>query len=367
MKKHWIYGLIFLVSLSLDAQEKDNASSYIELQYFYGTIIEHAPELKPIIQAHPTGFLFSWNKKKLNDSQFGHAFNFPDVGFSISYQDFKTEILGEVYAAYAHYNFYLLDRNSKQNLKLSSGFGLGYASSPFDKIENSKNWAIGSTFVASVFLKLNYDHQYLIDQFGVNAGFSLIHYSNGSFKAPNLGVNTVAATVGINYNFDPIRSAPDRTIIKEELNSKFKINAVLRGGVNESLVNGSGLYPFVTLSGFVDKQLTYVSTISFGTDLFFSSFLKDYIEWDNIQKGTPEESADWKRIGLFAGYEMNMEHFSVLAQIGYKVYYPYEYVSRIYERFGFRKRFNAHFYADLTLKINMFRAEGLEFGFGYRF
>lgn len=366
MIKKLIYSFILCFCFLVNAQEK-KPSSYIELNYFYGNIIEHSPELAPIIQAHPSGFLFSWNKKKLDDSKFGHAFNFPDFGFSASYHDFKTETLGEVFAAYAHYNFYLLNRNSKHQLKLSSGFGLGYATSPFDKVDNSKNWAIGSTFVASAFLKLSYDHQYLIDNFGLNAGFSLIHYSNGSFKAPNLGVNTVAANIGINYNFDEYQSAPEKNIIKEEINDKFKFNLALRAGINESLVNGSGLHPFVTLSAFTDKKLTYVSTISFGADFFFSTFLKDYIEWNNIQEGVPDETADWKRVGIFAGYEMNMEHFSVLGQIGFKVYYPYEYVSRIYERFGFRKRFNEHLYADLTLKINMFRAEGLEFGIGYRF
>jgi len=94
--------------------------------------------------------------------------------------------------------------------------------------------------------------------------------------------------------------------------------------------------------------------------------MKDYIEWNNLQEDIPNETSDWKRVGIFVGYELNMEQFSVLGQIGYNVYYPYDYVSRIYERFGFRKHFNEHLFADLTLKINMFRAEGLEFGIGYR-
>ena len=62
-----------------------------------------------------------------------------------------------------------------------------------------------------------------------------------------------------------------------------------------------------------------------------------------------------------------MEHFSIITEIGAHVYYPYDYVSQVYERFGFRKRFGEHFLADLTLKINLFRAEGLEFGIGYQF
>ena len=366
MKKH-IYILFLFGFLFANAQE-NKSSSYVDFNYFYGNIIEHAPELKPIIQAHPTGFIFSWNKKKLGDSKFERTFNYPDFGFTASYTNFHTDALGEVYSLYAHYNFYLLNRNNKTQLKLTTGFGLGYATSPFDKETNSKNWVIGSKIVAAVYLKLAYERQYLIGNFGVNAGFSLLHYSNASFNVPNLGINTVAATVGVNYNFDEEISAPERGLeaIAYQKN-KIRFGAAFRTGFNESLINNSGLFPFYTFTAFAEKKLSYTSTVSFGADLFLSTFMKGYIEWNNIQEGVPNQTDDWKRVGVFAGYELNMERFSVVGQIGYNVYYPYDYVSRIYERFGFRKHFNDHFFADLTLKINMFRAEALEFGVGYRY
>ncbi|MFK5878442.1 MAG: acyloxyacyl hydrolase [Flavobacteriaceae bacterium] len=359
--------IIVVFSFFFGFSQEKKESSYIDFNYFYGNIIEHAPELKPIIQAHPTGFIFSWNKKKLGNSKFERTFNYPDFGLTASYQNFHTDVLGEVFSIYAHYNFYLLNRNSKNQLKLTSGFGLGYATSPFDKETNSKNWAIGSKFVASVYLKLMYERQYLFDNFGVSAGFTMLHYSNGSFSVPNLGINTVAATVGVNYNFDEVTSTLDRNLeIVAYQKNPIRFGAAFRTGFNESLINGSGLYPFYTFTAFAEKKLSYTSTVSVGTDLFLSTFMKNYIEWDNIQQGTPNETADWKRVGIFVGYELNMEQFSVIGQVGYNVYYPYDYVSSVYERFGFRKYFGNHFFTDLTLKINMFRAEALEFGIGYR-
>jgi len=364
MKKR-LYILFLLLPVLGFSQENENLY-YLEFNYFYGTVIEHAPQLKPIIQAHPTGFIFSWNKKNTSDSKFARTFNFPDFGFSASHTNFHTTTLGEVYSLYAHYNFYLLPRNYKNQLKLTSGFGLGYANAPFDKETNSKNWAIGSKFVASVYLKLAYDRQYLIDNFGVNAGLSLLHYSNASYNSPNLGINTIAASIGVNYNFEEQTTAPDRALKPPYEKNPIKFGASFRFGYNESLINGSGLFPFYTFSAFAEKKLSYTSTISIGTDLFLSTYMKDYIEWNNLQEGVPNQINDWKRLGIFAGYELNMEKISVLGQIGYNVYYPYDYVSRIYERFGFRKHFNKHLFADLTLKINMFRAEALEFGIGYR-
>ena len=116
MKKISFIIVVFSFFVGFTQGEKGN--TYIDFNYFYGNIIEHAPELKPIIQAHPTGFIFSWNKNKLSDSKFNRTFNFPDFGFTASYTNFHTEVLGEVYSLYAHYNFYLLNRNSKNQLKL---------------------------------------------------------------------------------------------------------------------------------------------------------------------------------------------------------------------------------------------------------
>ena len=134
--KKYIYIAVFFFSILNYAQEKNN-TSFLEFNYFYGNIIEHAPQLKPIIQSHPTAFILSWNKKKVGDSEFEQTYNFPDFGFSFSYQDFKTETLGEVFATYAHYNFYLTNRTAKNQVKLTSGFGLGYSTSPFNKETNN--------------------------------------------------------------------------------------------------------------------------------------------------------------------------------------------------------------------------------------
>jgi hypothetical protein len=355
--------LSLFIFFLVNAQE----SSSIQLDYFYGNIIDHSPELKPIIQSHPSGILFSWNKKTTENTEFNNTYNFPDFGYSFSYENFNNESLGKVYSGYAHYNFYLNNRNAKNQIKLTTAFGLGYNTNPFDKDTNNKNWAIGSNFLASAYLKLNYQRKYLFDKFGVNAGLMLIHYSNASFKAPNLGINTVALNVGVNYNFEENETAPERNIDNSKVNSPITYNAIFRTGFNESRINGSGRRPFYTLSFSADKKLSYKSTVSAGTDVFLATFMKDYIKHENSINETPDETADWKRVGIFVGHELNMEKFSVLTQVGYHVYSPYKYVSGIYERFGFRKRFNEHLFADLSLKINLFRAEGLEFGVGYRF
>ena len=363
--KRITFILIFSFCFFSNAQEKEIAS-YFQLDYFYGNIIEHAPQLKPIIQSHPSGFVFSWNKKNTADTEFNHNYNFPDIGFSASYQDFKTETLGEVYGLYTHYNFYLTNRNVKNKVKLTTGIGLAYSTNPFDKVTNSKNWALGSHINAAILVKASYTRDYILENFGLNAGIGLIHYSNGSFNTPNLGINTLNIHVGANYNLDEELAAPNKLKEKDAEKYPIKLNAAFRFGFNESKINNSGLKPFYTVSIFGTKKLNYISTISFGTDLFFPTYMKDYIEYENSIYNKNDDS-DWTRVGIFIGHELNLEKFSILTEVGAHVYYPYDYESVIYERFGFRKKITEHLFTDLTLKINMFRAEGVEFGIGYKF
>ncbi|MCK5814710.1 MAG: acyloxyacyl hydrolase [Flavobacteriaceae bacterium] len=365
MKKTILISFLFSCFFS-KAQENSN-SSFVELNYFYGNILEHSPSLKPLVEAHPTGFLINWNQKKLGNSEFEHRYNFPDFGLSASYQNFNTTTLGEVYSLYAHYNFYLTNRNSKNQVKLSNGFGLGYATNPFHKVTNPKNQAIGLEVVVSVFLRTTYSREYILDNFGINAGLVFLHYSNTGLKSPNSGINTLAVSAGINYNFDDWQKTPERIIEKSNQKFPIKFNAAFRTGFSESLINNSGIFPFYTISLFGTKKLSYKSIISGGTDLFFPVFMKDFIKHGMIQKGTPNETADWKRVGVFIGHELNMGKFSAITEIGVHAYYPYNYAGVLYERIGLRKRFNEHLFADLTLKVNLFRAEGLEFGIGYQF
>jgi hypothetical protein len=112
----------------------------------------------------------------------------------------------------------------------------------------------------------------------------------------------------------------------------------------------------------MDKKINYKSTISTGIDFFDSKFLKNYIDEDTPQP----QITNTKRIGIFVGHDLKVNKINAITQIGYHIYYPKKYVSRVYERVGFNHFFNKHIFTELTLKINLFRAEMLEFGLGYQ-
>lgn len=252
---------------------------------------------------------------------------------------------------------------------LRVGQGIAYTTNPYDKVENFRNIAFGSRLMSSTYVMLNYKKENLFKRFGVQAGLSLIHYSNANVKAPNTSINTIAFNVGVNYNLD------DTSLIeyqKQEVTQNFaepiKFNVVLRAGVNESDAIGSGQYGFTILSVYADKRLGRKSAIQLGTEVFFSNFLKEWIRYRAIAfpKGDIQGDEDYKRIGVFVGHELFINKLSVVTQLGYYVYYPVDFEGQTYIRIGMKRYFGKKWFGALTLRSHAAKAEAVEFGVGIR-
>ncbi|WP_452226720.1 acyloxyacyl hydrolase [Lacinutrix cladophorae] len=363
MKRLLTY-ILCLFCACVFSQEKKNTDTYFDVNYFTGNIALHNTDISHLIKGHPEGFIVSWNKKTFGEEAWQQRYNYPDYGFSLAYQDLKNSVLGNNISIYAHYNFYFL----KRNLMFRIGQGLGYTSNPYDKVDNHKNVAFGSSILSSTYAMLNYKKERIFDRFGLQAGVSLIHYSNANVKAPNASVNTIAFNVGVTYNIDEEATKYIDTITKEKFKQPIKYNLVFRSGVNESDVVGTGQFPFYIISAYADKRLNRKSAIQLGTDVFFSTFLKEHIKYRAA--AFPEEgedgTADYKRVGVFAGHELFINKMSLETQFGYYVYYPYDFEGRTYLRIGLKRYFGEKWFAALTLKSHGAKAEAVELGVGIR-
>ncbi|MFS4482297.1 acyloxyacyl hydrolase [Hyunsoonleella sp. 2307UL5-6] len=365
MKLFYTYFLA-LCCFSVIAQDKTH-TSYVDANYFGGYIGLHNNEILHLIQEHPQGVILSWNKKTYGFKDWEQRFNYPDYGFSLSYQNFNNPVLGNNVSLYAHYNFYFFNRN----LMFRIGQGLAHNSNPYDRETNFKNVAFGSTLMSSTYAMINYKKERIFDKFGVQAGFSLIHYSNGNVKAPNNGTNTIAFNLGITYSLDEAELDYQKTLDKKadrKFTEPIKYNVVFRSGINQSDLIGSGQYPFYIFSGYADKRINRKSALQVGTDVFFSNFLKELITFRSI--AFPEENLsgdeDFKRVGVFVGHELFINRTSLLTQLGYYVYYPFDFEGRVYIRAGLKRYFSKKIFGAITLKSHGARAEAVEIGIGIR-
>jgi len=364
MKKHitYIFCLFCLFSL---AQEKEH-TSYIDVNYFKGNIALHNNDILHLIKGHPEGFILSWNKKTYGFNDWEQRYNYPDFGVTFAYQNLKNDVLGNNYSLYTHYNFYFL----KRNLMFRIGQGIGYTTNPYDKVDNYRNIAFGSKLLSSTFVMLNYKKERIVDRFGLQAGFSLIHYSNANVKAPNASTNSLTFNLGVTYNLDEEELEYQHTLENDDkkFTQPIKYNFVFRTGINESDIVDSGQFPFYVFSAYADKRINVKSALQLGTDVFLSNFLKELIYFRSVS--FPEEGVtgneDYKRVGVFVGHELFINKTSLVTQFGYYVYYPYDFEGKTYLRAGLKRYFNDKWFGALTLKSHGAKAEAVELGIGIR-
>lgn len=356
----------FFIIYSISFSQENEHTSYIDINYFKGNIALHNNDILHLIKGHPEGLILSWNRKTYGFNDWEQRYNYPDYGVSFAYQNLKNEVLGDVYSVYAHYNFYFLKRHAMFRI----GQGLAMTTNPYHKEGNFRNIAFGSRLMSSTYVMLNYKKENILNHWGLQAGFSLLHYSNANVKAPNTSINSVTFNLGLIYSLDEDKPEYQNTLDTNDrkFTEPLKYNLVFRTGINESDVVGSGQFPFYILSAYADKRINRKSALQFGTDIFFSNFLKELIHYKSVS--FPEDNVsgneDYKRVGIFAGHELFINKTSLVSQLGYYVYYPFDFEGKTYFRIGLKRYFNDRWFGALTLKSHGAKAEAVEFGIGIR-
>lgn len=245
-------------------------------------------------------------------------------------------------------------------------------SNPYDKETNNKNNAFGTKILDNNYFLLQYKKENIIHKIGFQAGFMLTHFSNGRFKAPNSGINTIAFNIGLNYNLNDapefiVDSLPSNDIYKEQI----KYNFAFRTGISEGPVPHLGQRQFYHIGLYADKRIGRKSAIQLGTDVFLSRYLQDYIEFVSVafpkgHKSYTDSGTDYKRIGLFVGHELFINKLSIETQLGYYVYKPFNYETDIYQRVGAKYYIYKNIFTGVGLKTHGGRAEAIEATVGIR-
>ncbi len=358
-----IYLLLLVCATPLLAQTEANSSYFIDANYYYGSLLVQNKNVAQLNRNQPEGLILSFNKKTYGEKYWQQEYGYPDWGISFGYQDFKSEVLGKNISGYGHYNFYFLNR--KLQLRIAQGIGIN--TNPFNLDTNFKNTAYGSRVLASSFLMLTYQQENIYKGFGLQAGLSFVHHSNGSFRAPNSGTNIFAVNVGVMYDLDETEAPFIPMEEKQNFNQPLHFNIFLRGGINEGDIIGLGQHPFLVVGGFVDKRVSYKSTFQLGAEIFISKFLEKELEYRSVAFFDEDlADTDYKRVAIFGGYELRISKFAIPMQIGYYVYWPSKYEAPVYERIGAKYYFSEQLYGMATVKAHGANAEAIEFGVGIR-
>ncbi len=347
-----------MLFLGLKAQDSIPQFGF-KTTYHYGFIAPHKPLVNEIIKGHTQITELSFYKKTSGKRQWEQYFNFPKTGISaMIIHSGNMESLGMIYGMFPYVEYPLNKWKVTWNLKF--GYGVGYIQKPFDRVENYKNLAIGSHLNALIFFNSLWSYN-ITKNLNSSLGLSLTHFSNGSLKRPNLGINLLSVNAGVGYEFGSMNPKVVFNNIDKE--KKWEGSVALSAGVKEIPPIGGRKYWVSSLSYSLLKTVTNKSSFGFGTDIFYNTSLDPLIQRVQFEdKGVMGNF----RLGINGTYGLSMGKLDLLFQVGGYAYTAYEDNGYIYSKLVSRYQISDKLFANVALKTHFAVADFIEYGVGYR-
>ncbi len=369
----WMIALMLLFQgkiLASTGHEHKLFSSNVmfEAKFHYGFLYAHHLELERY-NAHFPAFEFSIQKLTFGKHKWERAFNYPIIGAIFYYSGMGYDPgLGQAFALMPFINFPLY-RHNNFFFGFRFALGIGYLTERFDRLNNYKNLAIGSHLNAAVNLmfEVRYRLNYAIT---LSGGISLQHFSNGSLKLPNYGINTILANLGIAYRpwkensniadrfYPPIE--PYEAILQRSIEFNFGLSL---GWKNMTAVVGENyLVSHIYENTFY--QVSRKSKVGLGLDL---SYDPSQIKILEMQGDTLSNKLSVLRPGINAAYALSMGRLAFIFNLGLYLGGKEKSNGPLYEKLSFQYNFAKNFFASVMLKVHWGRADYIGWGLGYKF
>jgi hypothetical protein len=282
----------------------------------------------------------------------------PRIGISTCFnQTGNTPILGHIFGLFAFGELPFF-RVSNFALNARVGTGVAYLTKVFDQVTNPKNVAISSHFNGTVVLGINLRYQSKANNFALGAEMS--HFSNGSAKMPNLGLNYPFLTFSYGRNIGKIQPRIKPRIVREKLSPwQLGVNGIISR--KEVFPVSGKKYPVYGLNIFARKVFSPKLGLEMAIDGVYKTTILDYLP--EFEK----KPTDIVQLGFFAGYVLTFDRLS--AVVGMGGYFRDRYLpeDRFYHRIGVRYQLKSNIQLGWTLKSNWGKADYWEWSVGYVF
>lgn len=373
----WRLSLLSLIILcsfvpGYAQENKPFAGVGIETNVMAGKILRHSKKLPSqmpdVVSCYELNFIYQTHGTK----DWHQRRKYPIVGFGIAYTDYGIDsVYGKCISIYPNLQIPLIS-TGKFEWTLKAGFGLGYATRPYQRYPSMDtfNTAIGghlnnySYFATDLRYRVN-------EHLDIQAGGNFSHISNATFRTPNLGINLYGVHAGIRYF--PVTSQPaiqKRNIPK--LNNRWLIQARLGLSAVETAAADGPLYPVYLVSLYTSKRYASKNKAFAGIDYSYHSNIYSFLRNNEVYEGD-EYRHSWKS-SVFIGNEFLIGRVGIHLQLGYYIKKTYLDNLPIYEKIGGNfyiiqqeKGFIKESFLSILLKANSTEAELVEIGLGFGF
>jgi hypothetical protein len=319
------------------------------------------PKLAYIIDSRPVfaelDISYNTNGQKLWQQINGY----PEIGLGLLYGNSGSrEYIGKMGAILAFMKpaFY---KSHAVNLTGEFGIGPGWIQKPFNAQTNYKNLVIGSSLNVCIKLQAGAEIK-ILPKTQLEIGFSFTHFSNGSMKLPNLGLNIPAISAGLKYSFIKPEILPKRFL--PPLEKKWNYYLFILAAYKQAKPLESPLCWINLMSFEMLKEFSHTGRFGGGFNLTYDRALREEIPFSTTF--AYDQSKLKLEASLYGSYEYVMGNFSIPFQLGVYLYNNYP-VTALYENIGIRYRFSPHWIAGAALKAHFANGDFIQWGLGYKF
>ncbi len=331
--------LVFITSnlliININAQFYKGFS--IEPSLHFGRIAKHTPKL--LFQPPPLsiGSEIHLNWQTYGQKVWHEWHNYPSFGISFLHYDLGDKnIFGDAFAVYPSLDVRVFKKNKLFDSYIQWGWGLAYLTRHYDQFTNPLNNAVGSAINNVTDFKVRIEKR-LSTHWSAQMGLSFTHFSNGSARLPNYGINIPAFNLGAKWTPQPFNT--EGYIHWDSASKSLKKwggNVFSGLGMSASTVARGPKYPIYTLAFSLVRPLNQVNLLCLGIQYEQNRVVAEFGLATGEYTTKEEALKAGRRWGVFVGDEFLFGQVAMVLQSGFYLHHYPAIQSLWFNRIGVR-------------------------------
>jgi hypothetical protein len=351
-------------------------SNVVDIKYHHGQFLKNSGTLNDIMDNPYDAFDirvgFQANGKY---QKYDQLYNFPVYGVGFYHVYFKGGELGNPQALYMFMRAPII-RGKRFSWNWELAAGLSYGFYKYDPSVNPDQQVIGSEhnvyFNAATGVSYSFS-----DRFDITLDLDLTHFSNGSTRTPNIGVNLAGLALGARYSFNPVKNYTKKVdsayrppikpvFIRRDMEKYPRHSELIFFGSLGGKTTTTQIYDgptFLVSSLSMDYAWVYhhIGKVGLGFDGFYESALRDYpTRIENPSFG------DLSYYGWHISHYLRIYRLSLVTQVGFYLSEHVSHKGKVYLQVGGNYHLTDKLFVRAALKTrNGAVADFIEWGLGY--
>ncbi|MBP6659582.1 MAG: acyloxyacyl hydrolase [Chitinophagales bacterium] len=289
-----------------------------------GKVWKHTTNFRPTINGPSYCGEVNIFKQTDGSKDWQRKLHYPEIGggfwFAVHHD---RDTIGNAFAAYIYWKYSLV-RSKVVDFNMKMGIGLAYSTKKFIKGSNEVHNAIGAHLNAYVQLRFGLEWK-IAKPLRLVTAFTYNHYSDGAVKLPNLGINTMTATLGLiyypsieKYKLELNKDSIPKPKQKNEIFAKSTVGFL---DVQNNLIPEKTYLMQSTTIGY-SRYLNITNKLSMGTTLEFN-FGEPHIYVNTLETKSVLIKKAATDLSVFIGDEIMIGKVGFYFQLGAYLYHTY--------------------------------------------